>query len=475
MNDQRAPSAGLMPARRLGTSHILLSVGVLFLLHTAIVYPGIMSWDSKFQYHQAFLNEFNDWFPPIMAWLWRLLLPISYGGSALLIIPLALYWASFGIIAITFNEAERPRFALATIAIGLVPGALLLSSFLYKDVGHAVTLMVAFALTLQARTRHEPLGWARGICIALLLLYATLVRSNGVIAAAPIACYAWFPGIAHTRLRIIWLTAATGGLVVLSVPLSHVVNNKLIGATRTDSVLSIVHFDLAGIAHYSGDLSIYPAPRPKLATLERCYDPQLWDALNMRSDCLGELGIHNGAKNKKKSIAWLKAIGEHPVAYAIHRIRHFNETMYFIVPWRTWYWAPFIDPVAGPVPDGRIQHFTEHATDVLMNNPIFAPATCFVLELATLLMLAFRPHLSNCWRQGAFYAGFAGSIYAAGYLIVGVASMYRYQQLTLTWAPLSALLLFAGSPRSEWRTLGLSLGVPTAVTALVVGASRLML
>ncbi|MBW0006916.1 MAG: hypothetical protein JO335_04290, partial [Sphingomonas sp.] len=37
-------------------------------------WPGIMIDDARWQYQQAIDNAYEDWHPPLMAWIWRRLM-----------------------------------------------------------------------------------------------------------------------------------------------------------------------------------------------------------------------------------------------------------------------------------------------------------------------------------------------------------------------------------------------------------------
>jgi len=42
-----------------------------FALIACAYWPGVMIDDARWQYQQAVDNAFEDWHPPIMAWVWR--------------------------------------------------------------------------------------------------------------------------------------------------------------------------------------------------------------------------------------------------------------------------------------------------------------------------------------------------------------------------------------------------------------------
>ncbi|MFX6118535.1 hypothetical protein ABTE85_19965, partial [Acinetobacter baumannii] len=69
-----------LPARdRLPLALTILIGGAGLLLTLAAFSPGIMTWDSIRQYDQALSGKFDDWHPPAMEGLWRVLVPIHQG------------------------------------------------------------------------------------------------------------------------------------------------------------------------------------------------------------------------------------------------------------------------------------------------------------------------------------------------------------------------------------------------------------
>lgn len=451
-----------------------LAAAAAFLIQAIVAFPGIMSWDSKDQYRQAVTGVYSDWFPPIMAQLWRLLLPVAPAGGGLLVLHLALYWGSFALIAIAMALRGRTGSGWVALAVGLAPPLVLLSIFIHKDVGHAVAIMAAFSLVLLARARGHRIGVVDGGAVVLLLAYAVLVRSNGVLAVGPVLLYAFWPTRRPIVARTLFVVAATGVMTLLSLPLASLVNNTLLGAKKDGAILSLVHYDLAGVAHYARDVSVYPQRQPTLATVDRCYQARMWDKLHTVG-CREQVGFENGVKNKAKAIAWPLAMVHHPIAYAQHRLGHFNEELFAFVPARAWNWERYSDPRFDAVREPAITGAAERSLDSLADSPLFSPFVAFVLGLAVLGVLAIRADLDNVWREGAYVLTMAGTLYTLGYLIVGVAAMYRYMQFGLTAAYLGAVLLFVGTDRAAWRGVAWRLAAPTGVAMLVVTTARLVL
>ena len=79
---------------------ILASTCVLFaLVQIAAFRWGVITPDSVVQYGQALSGQYDDWHPPITAWLWRQLLRFGTGGAPFLLLDVALYWGAIGLIA----------------------------------------------------------------------------------------------------------------------------------------------------------------------------------------------------------------------------------------------------------------------------------------------------------------------------------------------------------------------------------------
>src|SRR6476646_6318271 len=62
-------------------------------------WPGIMIDDARWQYQQAVDNAYEDWHPPLMAWVWRRLMFIEPGPAPMLLLQLVFYWLAIGLIA----------------------------------------------------------------------------------------------------------------------------------------------------------------------------------------------------------------------------------------------------------------------------------------------------------------------------------------------------------------------------------------
>src|SRR5258708_13870483 len=89
-------------------------------------WPGIMIDDARWQYQQAVDNAFEDWHPPLMAWIWRRLMIVEPGPAPMLTLQLLLYWARFPLAGSWAWRRGRSGFGIALAAVGWLSGPLAL-------------------------------------------------------------------------------------------------------------------------------------------------------------------------------------------------------------------------------------------------------------------------------------------------------------------------------------------------------------
>ena len=168
----------------------------LFLGNTISRFPGMGNHDSEVQYAQAVSGHFTDWHPPIMAWLWSILLLMKDGTGLLFVFHVLCYWLGFGLIAFSLSKMGRQFAAWAILGIGVFPPILMQNIQIHKDVGMAVTLLASFSICFWYRSQSKRMKPAGTIAAAALLLYGGLVRSNAVFAVPPMIIYMWYPAFA---------------------------------------------------------------------------------------------------------------------------------------------------------------------------------------------------------------------------------------------------------------------------------------
>jgi hypothetical protein len=439
----------------------LAVVLILCLINVVSRYPGIPNFDSDAQYAQAVSRQFTDWHPPIMAWLWSGLRYFVYGSGLLFALHVSLYWFGFGLIALTLMRIGSPIAAWAVVGVGLLPPILMMNIQIHKDVGLAVTLLSSFAIVFWYRARGQPVNLAAGACAFILLTYGCLVRANAVFAVPPLLIYMFYPSLIH---RLGWFIGSYIALAVFAVAATGVFNTHVIGAQPNTPIRSLQIFDLAGIAFYSGDVSIFGSDKQiDSKLLSRCYTPVFWDPLAGREirDCLALRPVRNSETASK----WLLAIPKHPIAYIRHRVNHFNAELGSVLPRHhpddaKYNWLRFVDK--GPTT------VKEWAIDLVRYSAPFRPWFCFVAGFV-ILWIYFSGNQSRALALDAavFCLTVSGLAYMGAYLVVGVSSEFRYQY----WAMIAIFVagVLCVTARQE------ELSSPTSIGKIALGALLLAL
>jgi len=247
--------SALSRLRAITASPVLIAViaALLFAANLFGEFPGVANDDSDSQYAQAVDQRFNDWHPPVMAWLWSIFRLVADGNGPMFCFHVACYWLGFGLIAVALGRASRPLAAWGIIGVGLFPPFLMMNINILKDVGLAVTFLAAFAVLFWYRIEDRRAPAAIIVISSILLFYGTLVRSNAVFGVVPLVAYLINPQWLGRPWRVLALSAP---VAMLMVPVSGLFNHNVLNATPLGIIRSLEIFDLTGIAFYSGDLSV---------------------------------------------------------------------------------------------------------------------------------------------------------------------------------------------------------------------------
>ncbi|MET9346884.1 GtrA family protein [Streptomyces termitum] len=156
-----------------------------------VFHPGYVTTDSIDQLRQA-LGDWpvNDWHPPVMALLWRVLIATTGSFSAMAALQAAVLWGALWLLArVVWLRTRSHGLSLAMLAVGLAPHIVNFTGVVWKDVHMAYAMLAVLALALTAR--ELPAGRTRTRWVlfglgALLLAYCVLVRKNGLPAVIPV-------------------------------------------------------------------------------------------------------------------------------------------------------------------------------------------------------------------------------------------------------------------------------------------------
>lgn len=435
----------------LGRLHALICA--LFIsVNVLCWFPGVMTWDSFNQYRQALTGQFDDWHPPVMAWLWSWFAPISPAGSSLLILHVSLYWTALFIIAHTVRRLGRPKVALAFVGVGLLPPALVLNAFVWKDVGACVCLIFAFSLAFRAQSFGR---WtlASAIPFVIAITYAFLVRSNAVFAVAPLVLYATRPSFSAKPIRLAVLSAV---IIAVGFVAFGVINHKVLRATNTHALNSMIFFDVTGTSHFARSTDVFPGP-VDLRVVDQCYTPQWWDSL-AKVQCSKPL-----YRRRMGLRLWVRAAVHHPLGFVSHKIAQFNEAMFAWIPARSYrYIVTSKDKYYRPVPTSSNEAAVLSLHDKMSSMALFSPLIYLVVTVGVFSLASSRMREGSALISGAYHLSASTLFYTASYLIGGVANMYRYQYYLILGAVLAALLLWSGSKdkkldAGEFVTVGAAL------------------
>lgn len=419
----------------------LLALVQLHAFHWGVVTP-----DSVVQYGQALSGRYDDWHPPVTAWLWRQLLHLGPGGAPLLILDVALYWGAIGLIA----ETLRARHGAAAAAIPILLAALPIPfgqiGALLKDPLMAGLMLMASALLIR-RAAGGP-GWLPVAAIPLILL-ASATRINALFAALPLLLLA-APQAWTARFGRYAASAAVGAMLLLAS--GWTINDVLLKPQHSHPLYSLINFDLAGIVAQGG-----PNGYPGLSDADarrltaHCYDPRLYGAHDAELCALPEDGIadHVARTGDSPIGIWLNAVIRAPGAYLRHRIAHLDWNWRLMVP---------------SVPDDAVYLMSEPndlglrfipnaATRVVVGaarimawSPFGRPASWLAVALGLLIV---APRLPS--RRIVTALAASALLYGGAYALVSVAPDLRYNLWTMLAAMIGLAIVLAERAALSWR------------------------
>lgn len=454
----------------------IASLGALIIARA--YWPGIMIDDARWQYQQALDNAYEDWHPPLMAWIWRRLILVEPGPAPMFVLQLALYWAGVLLMATWANRRGQPRLGIALVCLGWLPAPFALTGTVTKDCLMAGSLACSAGLLLWSK-----LATSRAARISLwggaviMIIAAAALRLNAFLACVPLALAGAPRPLIRTRSRLA-VTAVCASLAFLSVGPAVA---ALVQAEKTGVELSLMIFDLGGITEHSGK-SQFPdmhVANP-VAVNHRCYDPHQWDGYSewAKKPCPLGFDAFTSAIDENDlhpMRIWLGAILAHPLAYAEHRLTHFNLSTWFLVskgPKDTAWSQSAPNPWGYQVRQNRVLATVNAAAELAGATPIGWPIFWISIGLAAFILgvsIRVSPQILAIPASASFYG--------LGFLIFGVATGMRYHMWTITGSALGAALVAGELLRTRVpvsaRT-GRLVGAMITLPALMAIAARLL-
>ena len=432
---------------------VLAGVAAGYAFTVFVFYPGYVTVDARYVYADALAWQFGDWQSPAMGVLWRLIDPIAPGSLGMFLLTVTLYWLGFGLIAITAaRHAARHAawLAPATLLLALIPPAFFFVGLIWRDILFGVIWLVAAALAFVAVDRNVVMRLPLQALSLALTAFGVLLRPNAILAAPFLAAYAVWPRRFDVkRMAIVFLPAA-----MLAYALVPLVYYGVLDAKRQNPLHSIMVFDLGGITHVTGVNQFRVAWTTEQTALltSRCYDPVRWDSYWHVPPCPFVMQRLERPDDlifgtSRLFQAWWRAVTAHPIAYLTHRATfmwQFLARSNLVLP--VWDWP---DPVSGYGNSPPMRAIVA-LHEALAPSVLFRPGSWLILAGAV-FALAWRLRSGP---EGAFAVAVTASaiVYVMTFLVVGVASDFRYAYWCVLATLVAAVAAAAGHRRRSKQT-----------------------
>jgi hypothetical protein len=448
---------------------IAIIAALLFVANLLGRFPGVPNDDSNSQYAQALDRHFNDWHPPVMAWLWSMFRLLADGDGPMFSFHIACYWLGFGLIAVALSRTGRPLAAWGIVGVGLFPPFLMMNINILKDVGLAVTFLAGFAAVFWYRIQDQKIPLVVVAISAVLLFYGTLVRNNAVFGVVPLLAYLINPQWLGRPWRLLVFSTPAAMLLV---PVSSLFNHSILNATPVGIIRSLEIFDMAGIAFYSGDMSVFgPGNSFTRQDVDSCYTPILWDTLSPWGECrffwnrlavsrdlqgvekLAPMAAMEARPNPELLNHWLASIIAHPLAYARHRLAHFSSAIYFLAQPHLGDIVMLGAPVSGEVGDAPAPATQRELPYLMLYEILKTPAFWLAIGACLLVLLASAKSPRRSAREAALALVMSGLLYTCAYLIIGLATDVRYQFWSMVATFTALVISLSGLERVSMKLI----------------------
>ena len=431
-----------------------------FVATVAISWPGHLSYDSILQLQEGRAASYNNWHPPVMAWLLGLGDALVPGAGLFVLFDCVL---AFGALLSLFAlRPERATAVTAAIALFVVlsPQLLLYQGLVWKDVlcaDCAVAGFVALAHAAQswsaARRRNAWLG-ASG----LLLLLAALTRQNGVILLPVAAVAAAWIATRNGTKRIVALLLAMGCLAALLIAgeaAMALLNLRSDGNTGPSEQIRLLQiYDLAGAVARQPGLALDQLhdDDPRLENLLRTKGAKLYTPV--RNDPVAadpQIGAALAdADPDEVGTQWRALVFEHPLLYL--RVRAAAFGWVFATP-DIATCRPVFTGVEGPSRELKelgiqprrdaIDRALETYGKAFFGTPVFSHVAFALLAAACLVLLLRRRRPADIAIAGLLAGAFA---FTLSFFAISIACDYRYLYI-LDLSALTALVYLAMDAR----------------------------
>jgi hypothetical protein len=425
-------------------------------LTLAVNWPGHLSYDSILQLHQARAGLYNDWHPPVMAWLLGLGDAIVPGPGLFVAFDTLL---AFGAMLSLWTLGPRRSTWLSvaiTLAVLLSPQFVLYSGLVWKDVLFADSAVAGFACLAQAASRWNAIrpraAWLAGSL--LLLSLAALTRQNGAVLL-PFAAGAL--GWIVARQDVSRLKAALLGAGYLVTCLIFVFVASMLLNLRNDGNPGVAEqvrllqvYDLAGAVARQPELELAsltdddPALEHLIRTQgARLYTPVRNDPLASSPDIRATL---ENTDPEAVGTQWRILLADHPWLYL--RVRSADFAWVLATPDLA-ACRPVFTGIEGPAAEMRDlglkprrdarDRALENYGKAFFGTPVFSHLAFAVLAAGCLALLLRRRRPADIAIAGLLLGALA---FTLTFFVISIACDYRYLYV-LDLSALAALFYLA--------------------------------
>jgi hypothetical protein len=401
----------------------------LLAVNIVAFYPGFLSNDSIDQLTQASGDKpLEDWHPPVMAVVWRVLLEFSGGRiGAMVVWQCVLLWAALGILAVYVYKRSGQRWlSMMPLGLGGMPFVINLSGVIWKDVQMAVSLLLAAVLLivleyLVGRRRYVVLSAA-----GLLIIYAGSIRYNALIAAMPLLWLVW------RALRFRRAASVAIGLIVAGCLLLTPLVARIGSVASTHPVASIMLDDIVYIYDSAAIQKLDISDRARQALLavdQHCETKAL--VVSVWIGCATEQDFYTITRTEYDNTkrVWMHAVTHHPLTYATFRLGQYGVFLAPRTAAEAYVWHEGIVP--------------NHYSLIFRSNTLTAIVKGYVYRASIDFGFIFRPYVwlaggialvLAAWRRRAIWQhssycialAASGVLYIVSYIPMVVAYDFRY-------------------------------------------------
>lgn len=430
-------------------------------LYAIAFFPGAMTFDGAYQWWQARGGETSNVHAPAMTWLWRASNALTAGPALLFVLQLALFWG--GLLLTARQLPQRAGWRVAFVALcGAAPICWTLFSAVLSDTLLLGVLCCAAGL---APTLGRGDGHRRFALMVLLVLAAVLLRKNAAPAVLPLLIVA----LSREFRLSFWRCVGVACIGVLVLQGASALLDRSV-ERRVSILPSLALWDLAAISIDTGEVLLPAAshgPDLTVEDLSQAFEAYACPSLfaRTRAGVIQPALDEGDPLNGEIRTAWLRAIVDHPLVYAAHRLR-LTRALFGAKP-RTWpreliffsgeYQYRDNPPVSPNT--NRLNAAWLGLMESWRTSAALAAWPYLLLGLAALIP-AWRRRQSELGSAALAVLG-SGLLYALPLLLIAASAELRY----LGWSCVAALIggaLALAAPRPAARALTL----PRAATTV---------